>query len=577
MSVNLKFKTLFVYSESKAKYFNADFDDGVNIVHGRNTSGKSTLFLSILYSFGINDGSQYLREILSEDVLFRVDCILTKDGTPQKLTLIRDDETLVIKIDNKPIKRFNGISGNNSVEHVKLKHYLNEIFDFSMLLESKGEYKQAPIETMFLPYYVSQTVGWTYLRKSFSSLDFFRNFKEDYLDYYLGLEPSVDRVKRHDLEAKLKSKKDEVEVLTSFEANNEGIQLSKLSDEQFMSTSQEYIQSYTERHKRLTDRENEYVLKCNELAFLEERQTTLRKVKTNHQHQKPEVNNCPTCSQSLPFGIAESYIFFQQENDTAKEFATVKAKIKDVQSEINSLQKSINSEREIIAQDYLVLNKHFHNGITYETWLKHKANKELNDNLQKRVGELTVQKEGFERDLKEFKTEDEIQKSRILKGNLFEIHFADFLKKLQVKPLEDDRYVKLYQITFFPSQGVELHKTTMAYHFAFNSVIAENPDVHRFPFMLDAIFKEDLDDDNKDIILAFISKNKPTDTQIILAIAQTKNQLSNAAAYNKKHFNDKAKLIQIGDGTCERCFLQEYKDTMQDYIEETMKIMGGEI
>ena len=49
------------------------------------------------------------------------------------------------------------------------------------------------METMFLPYYVSQDVGWVYLRKSFSNLNFYKNFKEDFLDYYLGIENVIDR------------------------------------------------------------------------------------------------------------------------------------------------------------------------------------------------------------------------------------------------------------------------------------------------------------------------------------------------------------------------------------------------
>ncbi len=55
----------------------------------------------------------------------------------------------------------------------------------------------------------------------------------------------------------------------------------------------------------------------------------------------------------------------------------------------------------------------------------------------------------------------------------------------------------------------------LAYYFAFNKVIEETEYVHRFPFLLDAIFKEDIDEENRQMILEFIFKNKPKNEQII--------------------------------------------------------------
>src|SRR5882762_1966359 len=153
MTVTLAYDRFFAYSEKNKKYFYTEFDKGVNIVYGRNTSGKTTLFLSILYTFGINDGNQYLKDLLQEKVIFRIDCTLTKEGINEQFSIVREDDTLFIKRSGVPLKRFNGISGNRSEEHIQLKEYLNGLFDYSLRLESQSELKVAPIETMFLPYY----------------------------------------------------------------------------------------------------------------------------------------------------------------------------------------------------------------------------------------------------------------------------------------------------------------------------------------------------------------------------------------------------------------------------------------
>jgi len=67
---SLILKSLFVYSPSDEKGFHTDFSDSVNIVHGRNTSGKSTLIQSIIYAMGINDSKEHLSDINSNGVFF---------------------------------------------------------------------------------------------------------------------------------------------------------------------------------------------------------------------------------------------------------------------------------------------------------------------------------------------------------------------------------------------------------------------------------------------------------------------------------------------------------------------------
>ncbi len=174
MRTKLRFDKFFIYSETKC--FRADFGDRINVITGKNTSGKSTLLQSLLYTIGINDVRHNLYEILKEGVIFRLDCTLTVNDDERRVVFIRDNSILVIKDGSKTL-RFNGIDSDSSVEHIKLKDYLRKLLGFDLILESKGELKDAPIETMFLPYYISQSVGWVYLRKSFSNLDYYKNFK----------------------------------------------------------------------------------------------------------------------------------------------------------------------------------------------------------------------------------------------------------------------------------------------------------------------------------------------------------------------------------------------------------------
>lgn len=576
MGALLSFTSLFVYSEEKQKYFYTAFGDGANIVHGRNTSGKSTLFQSIMYAMGINDGQAYLGDILEEKVIFRLDCIVEKNRRKNKVLFIRDNETLFIKVGECPIERFNGINANQSREHVKLKIFIDNLFEFTLKLESKDEYKAAPIEAMLLPYYVSQAVGWVYLRKSFSNLDFFRNFKSDYNDYYFGIEQDIDREKKQKLEKLLKDKKEELSSLLQVEKNDDDIQLTKLNDEHFLGLSNVYLEEHTKLIEQLKKDENEYVLKCNEMKYFEQRLAVLSKVARNHKHQNPLIGECPTCSQSLPFSILESYTFFQDENDTETSFNGIKAKIKGIQSDVNSLDIDIRKQKVEIAKRYATLNRHFKNEITYESWLNNKANVQLIANITTKIGEVTKVINETEEKLGEFKSDEEIEKERRKKDREFAIVFEGYLKQFNVKPLTEARYTQVYQISSFPSQGVELHKTVMAYHFAFNKVIKSSSHVHRFPFMLDAIFKEDIEAKNKKSIIEFISKNRPVDTQLIFSIAESTEDLLKAQTYNIEYFNGQAKMINIGNSVDERAFLSDYQSNYTELLEETISIINSD-
>ena len=229
MKCQVIYKNIFIYSEDKNTSFFTDFSERINIIHGRNTSGKSTLIQAIHYTFGINDEKHKLTEILNENVIFRLDFVLKKEQN-ENITIIRDNDFLYIKRENKPLEKFSGINGNNSKEHINLKEYLDDLFGFNLHLESSGEYKPASLEAMFLPYYVAQDYGWVLALKSFRGLDFFRNFKYDYYDYYLGIINEYDRVEKQNLEKEKKELENQIKFLTNIEQQKDELKLLKIKN-----------------------------------------------------------------------------------------------------------------------------------------------------------------------------------------------------------------------------------------------------------------------------------------------------------------------------------------------------------
>ncbi|PTX21149.1 hypothetical protein C8N40_102118 [Pontibacter mucosus] len=576
MNKKIEFNRLFAYSDKANKFFSVEFGKGVNIIHGRNTSGKSTLLLSLLYVFGINDVKLQLHEILQYGgVIFRLDCTLYGNQTEENLTLIREDESLIVKRANKPVLRFNGIGSDNSVEHIKLKHFFHKLLGFSLYLESKNEYKEAPIETIFLPYYISQAVGWVYLRKSFSNLDYYRNFKDDYLDYYLGIDNFFDRLSKQRLEDRLKVLHKEKSFFTKFESNNIDLQVARIIDEKFTKESLKYLETFRTKKKELANKEKEYTLKCNELSLFIQRKSVLSKVANHHKTQRPVDGSCPVCLQSLPLNLAATYKYHQESNDTELEITKYKDKIKKTQSEVNSLYSKISKLKKDVHKEYKILSTYFEEGITFEDWLRNKANIRLSENITMNLGGLVREEEQIKKDLESYKTEEEVVTERNNRIKSFATLFKNYLTQLQVKSLVEDRYTNIYKISAFPYQGVELHKTVMAYHFAFNRLIKQNQNIHRLPFILDAIFKEDIEYKNKDLIIEFISNNRPKDTQTFFSIAEINDLESEVKRFNSEFFDNEAHLICIGNGVDERAFLSDYDDNFSDYLLETLEVINS--
>lgn len=574
MKTTIEYKRFFAYSEDTNKCFNTEFKSGINVIYGKNTSGKSTLIQAIHYTFGINDEKHKLAEVLKHKVIFRLDFLIKKDFI-ESVSILRDNDFIFIKRKDQPIKKFTGISGNKAEEHKHLKDFLSDLFGFNLHLETSGEYKVASLEAMFLPYYVAQDYGWVLALKSFRGLDFFRNFKNDYYDYYLGITNEYDRLRKQVLELKKKNFESEINFLVETEQNNDEIKLSKLKDEAFVSKASFYIENYKINKAKLITAEKEYLIACNKLTFLEERLKVLKKVKIALKLQNPIDADCPTCSQKLQNSIEKTYQYFQDLNDTDKQIKEIDKNsddLKKLKGIINSLKADIVNLKELVSADYSTLLLYQIEDLTFNSWLDNKTNIQLSENIIIKIGRITTELKKTIEDLKEFKTEDDLLLERNVKDLIFKKYFKDYLDELKVKAFEDVRYLSLYKMKLFPKQGVELLKTLLAYYFAFNKTINSTPYVHRFPFVMDAIFKEDIDENNRGIILEFINRNKPKDTQILMSIAESKHNLKTALDYNKEFLNNDAKLILINTEE-ERSFLSNFDENNRSYLNDTLTCM----
>lgn len=576
--MRLTINQILVYSEASDKVYFTEFGPKLNVVHGRNTSGKSTLIQLILYAFGINDNKVKLAEILSEEVFVRVDCSIDKpkETTSLNYVFLRQQETLLIKDHNGKVLRFNGIGGDSSNEHIKLKGYLTKLFGFELNLESKSGVSQAPIETMFLPYYVSQDVGWVYLRKSFSNLTYYKNFKDDFLDYYLGIENATDREKKREIENEISRINQQIKFFTSVETSSESLTVSRIIDDTLTGKANILMSSLSTKHEELLELENKYVSESNNLSYLNKRYSVVSKVDRSQKNQEPGSHECPTCNQILPGQLDSFYVYHQSINDSSLLKTELKERIKQKQSQVNTINKKLEEVRKKIEVETRQFESYSTQNITLEKWIDNKSRLRLNTNLTSQVGELKFQLESKKEELSQYKTDQEIVSDRQIKSSTFKKLFLAYNHSLGLPELEERRFTNLYDISSLPFQGVQLHLALLSYHFAFNDLIKKTPEIHRFPFLLDSVFEGDADGINKSNILKFIVNHLPSDTQTMITIADSKKKDSKIKEYSSDILRNDAHLICIGNGLRQKALLTDNDNTKRDLILDSFEIIETE-
>ncbi|WP_236712036.1 hypothetical protein [Pseudomonas sp. EpS/L25] len=351
--------------------------------------------------------------------------------------------------------------------------------------------------------------------------------------------------------------------------------------------AKEYVDGYIKISNSLNEERRKHINLCNKLSLLQNHHKILKKTKSNIKKQNyNDVDRCPACTQVLTYSLEGLYSHYQKYNDTVELESHITEQLTDKKSEIHTSSKKINNITSEIYKNYGTLISKAIDGVTFDQWLSNKANAALYRKMQADIETLESELKRIKFSLDSMTTEQETLTKRNSKEAEFKRIFVKYMSLLELKPLTDSRYLDLYKISSFPRQGVELHKTIMAYHFALNSLIANSKSAHRLPFLLDAILKEDIDETNLNIILSFIGKSLPSDTQAFISVSEhikeetcpdeTSNPMERIKAGEIKeiYFPENSKLIYIGEGKLERSFLSQPLDKHQEIHIDTVNIMA---
>ena len=348
--------------------------------------------------------------------------------------------------------------------------------------------------------------------------------------------------------------KKELDFYENFELKNNSFKVSKFADEEFMEQAKKYLEEYTKGQNDLKKFQDKVLELSNALSYYKTRKQILSKVKNNQLKQNPEDGKCPVCENRLNPNIENIYKYHQDINDTFSQIEEADKKIKDIQSQIDSTYKKIENTKVELNNKYQVVQEYQKEEVSFKNWITNKSNLEILKNIDLKKEQAKKSFNEVILKLKNYKTDNDLKNSRLSKDKEFENLFREYLNILEVKNkhlFESSKFLTLYNSYQFPTQGVENHKVYLAYNFAFNKLIEKNSYVHRFPFLLDAIFNEDIEDDNRELIIKFIQEYIPKDTQTFITVADSEKQ-----KWTISNNIDDANFINIGENKRERALLE---------------------
>ncbi|MEI8706394.1 hypothetical protein [Pseudoalteromonas sp. B62] len=357
------------------------------------------------------------------------------------------------------------------------------------------------------------------------------------------------------------------------------MKISKLLDERFKGEAENYLEGYQYLSKELSEKEAEHTKLCNKMSMLRGRQRVLSQIISNIKNQKPKIDQCPTCDQSLPGDLKEFYSYSQDINDALKEKGRVKEHIKNNATKLNSVEKLITSLRIKIEKDYGVLRRLKSDNITFDSWLNHNANLQMLKNISIKKAACEKRINGINIDIDKLGSGVDIDSLRKVKEREFISIFKRKVSALGVKLPKEAKYQALYSLNSFPYQGVELHQLLMAYNFSFYEMVMKNSTIHSFPFLLDAVFKEDIDSESRSNIFKFLSHETKSSGQVVFSVAEYKgdetssNPLFNIENIKSEYFSPTTKLICIGDSKTKRSFLSDTALIDSVLINDTISLL----
>jgi hypothetical protein len=176
---NLKFRKLYLLSDSERKAQKATIDRDVTVVLGANDTGKSHFLKSMYSAFGSDPkiiNETWNRASVSLLLEFSVDAEVLNILRVKSNVALFDSQGLLI--------------WSSSLSNSDFCKKISDLFDFTiMLVNNKSTLMIPPPQVLFLPFYQDQDRGWDDRWASFKGVGTLPDYQRSILEYHVGMNP----------------------------------------------------------------------------------------------------------------------------------------------------------------------------------------------------------------------------------------------------------------------------------------------------------------------------------------------------------------------------------------------------
>lgn len=521
----LVFEEIQVLSYRERKAIKVQFNPKRTIIKGSNQVGKSSLIKSIYYTLGANPSiinDNWLKAEPITYLKFKVD--------NTRLSILRYNKTVFVLIDE------NGIAQAHNFK--SLSAYLNEIFDFNLIINNrKGEPETPPPTYLFLPFYIDQDKGWNDNWNSFANLSQFSSWKKPLLDYHSGIKGnSYYKTKSEfdSIKTELEETKNEIgtlnKILKSIKA--------KLKDEDFNINIDDFSKEVSEllseceilkveQNKlkyKLTELYNQKSIILSRVSIVE---TSINESKLDYKYALNYIENeidCPMCGAHYENNFSERFSIAEDEENLDELLKELKKELLNINEEIHKFNKSF-IERKIDFEKIQELLNEKKADIKLIDLIENEGKKRVNEifieeknEIYTKIGIATSRFSSLELELKRINKDGEVKKQTIM--NLYRSKLKSNLKNLNINTEKISKGIFERMDSPIKEQGSSLPRALLAYYFSFLHIMNKYSTSTFCPIVIDSPNQQEQDKDNLKAIMNFISTNQPDNSQLILSLVE---------------------------------------------------------
>lgn len=527
--MNIIIKKLIVFSRKLKTAKAIEFNEGLNIITGKNKSGKSCIAKSIMYTLGCDVVFEQEWEDFENTYLlfFNLNdnsfALCRKNLNGKQLAKGANYFILTDLSKNKQYI-FNTVG--------EFATYLNTLLDFNIKLQNRfknNELTNLYPNHIFLLNYVDQDMSWSsLLTETYDKLGFLVDYKNAVTEYLLGYRDNSYYAKLHEknvIENELKELKVQIEKLKDL-ANKESLQVSAVENIDVTQFEKEY-NLLVERYDSILKSENQYKIDISKLYadisfYTNQIKTTENAIEQLKKNR--EIHKCPMCDSTIERSIIDLYNVEDSIWDLSNQISQNKIKIDDLQQKLNATRLLL-SKIKLDAQQIEVKLKDKEYKIEFVRKLAdlgiEKVLNEINSEIldvEKKFDSYTEQHKLIVEQLSKIEKDSDIIKSFYKQLGLI---FDKLGITLKCKS-DCGRDFFGFRTNY---SGTDKNKTFIGFYVTVNILMRKREIT--FPFIIDTPFKDDFDDDNMQKVFSLINDLfSKSDQQCIVFTSQ--NRSSNA-------------------------------------------------